>query len=135
MGVTSRVKTMVAPCRSPIKLEVSCEGASLTALGGVVLLFELLAAKRILVGLPRSVGSPAQGWSDAQMILAVPVLDVAGFDRVSDIEHLETDAGPCALLKRFEPKLPGMSRRAIARRFRGGSAARLAGPFPYGGRA
>ena len=111
---------MVTPYRSPIKLEVSQEGTAATARGGLVLLFEMLAAKRILVGLARSGGSPAQGWSDAQMILAVLVLNVAGLDRVSDIEHLETDAGLCALVKRFEPKLLGMSRRAIARRFRGG---------------
>ncbi len=84
---------MVQPYRSPIKLEVSREGAAATARGGLVLLFEVLAAKRILIGLPCTGGSPAQGWSDAQMILAVLVLNVAGFDRVSDIEHLEADAG------------------------------------------
>ncbi len=111
---------MVLPYRSPIKLEVSREGPAATARGGLVLLFEVLAAKRILVGLPRTGGSPAQGWSDAQMILAVLVLNVAGFDRVSDIEHLETDAGLCAMLGRFEAKLLGLSRRSIARRFRGG---------------
>ena len=111
---------MVLPYRSPIKLEVSREGPAATARGGLVLLFEVLAAKRILVGLPRMGGSPAQGWSDAQMILAVLVLNVAGFDRVSDIEHLEADAGLCAMLGRFEAKLLGLSRRAIARRFRGG---------------
>ncbi len=74
------------------------------------------------------------------MILAVLVLNVAGFDRVSDIEHLESDAGLCAMVKRFEPKLLGMSRRAIARRFRGGrcfpSARSLRGwPLPYSERA
>ena len=111
---------MVLPYRSPIKLEVSREGTATTARGGLLLLFEVLAAKRILAGLPRASGSPAQGWSDAQMILAVLVLNVAGFDRVSDVEHLEADAGVCAMLGRFEPKLLGLSRRSIARRFRGG---------------
>ena len=110
---------MVTPYRSPIKLEVSRQGTAATACGGLVLLFEVLAAKRILVDLPRTHGSPAQGWSDAQMILAVLVLNIAGFDRVSDIDRLEADAGLCAMLGRFEPKLLGMSRRALARRFRG----------------
>jgi len=114
------VKDVITRYRSAIKLEVSREGAAATARGGMVLLFEMRAAKRILVGLPRAGGSPTQGWSDAQMILAVLVLNVAGFDRVSDIEHLECDAGLCALVKRFEPKLYGISRRALARRFRGG---------------
>ena len=53
------------------------------------------------------------------MILAVLVLNLAGFDRVSDIKHLEVGTGLCAMLRRFEPKLLGMSRRAIAKRFRG----------------
>lgn len=54
------------------------------------------------------------------MMLAVVLLNVAGFDRVSDIDRLEGDAGLCALVGRFEPKLFGLSRRAIARRFWGG---------------
>ena len=111
---------MVTPYRSPIKLEMAREGTAATARGGLVLLFEVLAAKRILADLPRGEGSPAQGWSDAQMILAALVLNVAGFDRVSDIDHLETDAGICAMVRRFEPKLLGLSRRALAGRFRGG---------------
>ena len=86
MGVAGRVKNMVTPYRSPIKLEVPGEGPAATARGGLVLLFEMLAAKRILVGLRRAGGAPAQEWSDGQMILAVLVLDAAGFDRVSDIE-------------------------------------------------
>ena len=111
---------MVTPYRSPIKLEVARDGTAATARGGLVLLFEVLAAKRILAGLPRTDATPGRGWSDAQMILAVLVLNIAGFDRASDIEHLEADAGLCAMLGRFEPKLLGMSRRAIARRFRVG---------------
>lgn len=89
----------------------------MTARCGLVLLFEMLAARRILVGLPRADGSPVQGWSDAQKILAVLVLNVSGFDRVSDIEHLEADAELCAMVKRFKRKLLGISRRAIAKRF------------------
>ena len=111
---------MVTRYRSPIKLEVARAGPAATARGGLVLLFEVLAAKRLLCDLPRTVGSPSQGWSDAQMILAVLVLNVAGFDRVSDIDRLEGDAGLCALVRRFEAKLFGLSKRTIARRFRGG---------------
>ena len=55
---------MVTPYRSPIKLEVSREGTAATACGGLVLLFEVLAARRILVGFRRAGGSPAQGWSE-----------------------------------------------------------------------
>ncbi len=110
---------MVATYRSPVKLEVARAGTPATAHGGLVVLFEVLAAQRILAGLPRA-GGPAQGWSDGQMILAVLVLNLVGLDRVSDIDKLEADAGLCAMVRRFEPALLGLSRRVIARRFRGG---------------
>ena len=54
------------------------------------------------------------------MMLAVLLLNMTGLDRVSDIDRLEGDAGLCALVGRFEPKLFGLSKRAIAGRFRGG---------------
>ena len=70
----------MVPCyRSPIKLEVTRDGTAATARGGLVLLFEVLASRRILAGLPRCGGSPSQGWSDGQMMLAVLVLNVAGW--------------------------------------------------------
>jgi len=67
------------------------------------------------------------------MILAVLVLNIAGLDRVSDIDMLEADTGLCAIVGRFEPKLFGMSRHAIAKRFRGGRcfpSARLIRDWP-----
>ena len=119
-GVTNRVKNTISPYRSPIKFEVGQHASATTARDVLVLLFEAQAANRMPAGVPRTDATPGQGWSDAQMILTVLVLNIAGFDRVSEIEHLDADAGLCAVLKRFEPKLLGMSRRAIGRRFRGG---------------
>ncbi len=111
---------MVRGYRSAIRVTVERGGSASTARGGLVLVLELLASKRFLAGLPRLSGSPSQGWSDGQMILAVLVLNMAGLDRVSDIEVLEADRGLCALVRRFEPKLLGVSRGSLARRFRGG---------------
>ena len=54
------------------------------------------------------------------MMLAVLFLNIAGLDRVSDIEVLESDRGLCTLVRRFEPRLFGVSRGSLARRFRGG---------------
>ncbi len=53
-GITNRVKKMVTPYRSPVKLEVARSRMSATALGGVVVVLELLAAKRVLWPLYRS---------------------------------------------------------------------------------
>ena len=74
-GVTGRVKKMVTPYRSPVKLEVQRGGTPATALGGLLVLLELLAAQRILAGLPEAASSPSQGWSDAQTMLAVLALN------------------------------------------------------------
>ncbi len=120
LGVTNRVKKTVPRYRSPVKLEVAVAGPASTALGGVVVLLELLASRRVLAALPEAGGGRSQGWSDGQMMLAVLLLNVAGFDRVSDIDRLEADRGLCALVRRFEPRLFGVSRGSIARRFRGG---------------
>ncbi len=111
---------MLSTFRSPVKLEASREGTPATALGGLVVFLDLLAGTRLLAALPQADSSPAQGWSDGQMILAVMLLNVAGLDRVSDIERLEADAGLCALVRRFEPMVLGMSKRAFGARFRGG---------------
>ena len=78
LGVTNRVKKMVTPYRSPVKLEVARDGTPATALGGPVVLLEFLAAKRVAAALPESDGSPPQGWSNGQMILVVLFLDVPG---------------------------------------------------------
>ena len=70
---------MVTPYRSLVKLEVAREGTPATALGGLVVLLELLAATRVLAALPEAQGSPSQGWSDGQMILAALLPSGRGF--------------------------------------------------------
>ncbi len=85
-----------------------------------MLLLELLARGRILVGLGHTKGGPSQGWTDGQMILAVMSLNVAGLDRAADINQLEADRGLRQLVRRFEPQLFGMPRRVLRARFRGG---------------
>ena len=115
---TNQVKKMVASFRSPIELEVARDGPAETAHGGLVPLSEVLAAKHILDDLPRTVGGRSQDWGDAQLILVALVLNIAGLDRVSDVDRLEGDAGLCALVIRYvvnrrrRPPLSGSSFRS-----------------------
>ena len=93
-------------------------GAVVTASAGVVLVLELLSAKRLL---PQpALWDAGQGWTDGQMLLTVTLLNCLGLERVEDVEQLEADAGLCRLVRRNEKRLFGVGPRWFARRFRGG---------------
>ena len=60
-----------------------------------------------------------QGFTDAEMVMALVLLNLAGGDCVGDMEGLEGDEGLCRILDRV--KAQGMSpkqRRALERRWR-----------------
>lgn len=95
--------------------------AGLTALAGLPVYLDLA---RVL-GLSESVQKyvrvreGTQGYTDAQMITALALLNLAGGDCVDDLRVLEADDGFCRVLRRVE--LQGMKRRerrALERRWR-----------------
>ena len=60
-----------------------------------------------------------QGWTDKQMILSLLLLNLAGGDRVDDLEKLEGDDGFCKVLRRVEQKvMKRRERRELDRRWR-----------------
>ncbi|MCY4611745.1 MAG: transposase [Gammaproteobacteria bacterium] len=90
-----------------------------SAHGGVVLWLELLRRTGVLHELPVSVAG-RQGWTDGQMILAVALLNVVGYEHVSDVDALEEDASLCRLVRDYEEEMLGLPADMLARRFRGG---------------
>ena len=100
----------------PISIEFSDDMNSTTANGGVILVLKTLAE----TGMLSQLGALGQGWLEGQMRCAVLLLNILGLDRVSDIDKLEDDAALCTLMRKYEPKMFDISRRKIARRFRGG---------------
>lgn len=104
---------------SPVKVRIDDSGGPATALGGLVLVLRLLASTGILARLPRDL-KPGQGWTDGHMLLALVLMNVAGLDRVSDIDRLERDRGLRRLVRRFEPAILGRRRDSVGRRFRRG---------------
>lgn len=92
-----------------------------SAHGGAVLWLELLRRTRVLHDLPVRMAG-AQGWADGQMVLAVALLNVVGYERVSDVGALEEDASLCRLVRDYEEELLGLPAAALSRRFRGGRA-------------
>jgi hypothetical protein len=105
----------------PFKYEGEKKATGMTALGGLPAYLDLAQ----VIGLSKSVRkhlkvrSGGQGWTDAQMVLALVLLNLAGGDCVEDIKVLEADDGFCEVLKQAE--LHGLSRkvrRALMRRWR-----------------
>ncbi|MDE0342654.1 MAG: hypothetical protein OXK82_05695 [Deltaproteobacteria bacterium] len=91
--------------------------ASVTSRAGLVLYLELVLKPRLLADLP---AGRAQGWHDGQMMLALVLLNVAGLDSVSDIDRLEEDRGLARLVRSYEGRILGVSKRTLEARFRGG---------------
>lgn len=91
-----------------------------TALAGLPLYLELIETaglRQSIQGHVQVQGS--QGWTDAQVLIALLLLNLAGGESVDDLQILEKDAGLCAVLQRLEGR--GLFRkdwRELARRWR-----------------
>jgi hypothetical protein len=116
-----RGESIMAQGVLPFKYESEKKATGMTALGGLPMYLDL--AK--VVGLSKSVKkhlkvrTGAQGWTDAQMVLALVLLNLAGGDCVEDIKVLEADDGFCEVLKKAE--LHGLRRkvrRSLLQRWR-----------------
>ena len=92
-----------------------------TVHGGAVLWLEMLrrTGTGVLRKLPWRVAG-WQGWSDGQMLRAVLLLDVVGYERVSDMGELEKDRSRCRLVRDYEAELLGLPTASLAARLRGG---------------
>ena len=104
--------------RPPVEVVFQEMGAPVTASAGVVLLLDMLAARRVLPGPVGVELFTGQGWLEGQQMLAVALLNVLGLDRVEDVERLEADAGLCRLVRRYEKDLFGVGPRWFEMRFR-----------------
>jgi hypothetical protein len=116
-----RGESIMAQGVLPFKYEDEKKTTGMTALGGLPAYLDLAQ----VIGLTKSVQKHlkvrqgGQGWTDAQMVLALVLLNLAGGDCVEDIKVLEADDGFSEVLKKAE--LHGLSRkvrRALLRRWR-----------------
>ena len=91
----------------------------MTGLAGLPVYLDLMKA----MGLPKFIGSHLQvkqrGWTDAQMVLSLMLLNIAGGDCVEDLSKVEKDEGFCKLLRRVEQQgMRRRDRRELERRWR-----------------
>lgn len=104
-----------------INIEEEKREKNLTCLTGFLLYLELFEAIGLTALIDRhlKIKENRQGWRDAQIILFLLLLNLAGGESVSDIELLESDEGFCRILKHLELRgTVGRRREKIQRRWR-----------------
>ena len=112
---------MMAQGLLPYKYEIESRSSGVTAKAGLPVYLDLAN----VMGLWRSVGrhvharSGGQGFTDAQVVTALVLLNLCGGDCVDDLRTLEGDEGVCRVIRRAElDGLPRRRRREIERRWR-----------------
>jgi len=101
------------------KYEEEKGDTGMTGLAGLPVYLDLLQG----MGLPALIGRHLQvkqrGWTDAQMVLSLMLLNLAGGDCVEDLRTLEKDEGFCRILRRMEQQgMRRAERREVERRWR-----------------
>lgn len=105
----------------PFQYKEEKSSAGLTALGGLPLYLDLIAAMRLgeIIGRQVRIREGGQGWTAAQFILALMLLNLAGGDCVDDLERLNEDEGFARILEKAQKVgMRRQQRRAFLRRWR-----------------
>ncbi len=121
---------MVAQGVLPFQYEGEERVTGMTALAGLPVYLELFRALGLTQSVRRHVRvRPAQGWTDAEVVSSLVLLNLAGGDCVDDLAILEADEGFAAVLRRVASQgLRAPARKALKRRWRAGR--RRAVPSP-----
>jgi hypothetical protein len=103
----------------PFKYEEQRRSGGMTALGGLPVYLDLAH----VMGLSRSVEkhlavrAGRRGWTDAQVVTSLVLLNLAGGDCVDDLDILQADEGFCRVLRRAHMQgMPRKARRVLERR-------------------
>lgn len=103
------------------KYEVDHQGAGMTGMGGIGPYLDLACRSGMLRSIERHVKARKgeQGWTDAEVVLSLVMLNLVGGDGVEDVNRLESDEGFCRLLRKAVSH--GLSRkgcRGLKKRWR-----------------
>ena len=112
---------MVAQGVLPYQLEVETHKTSLTGLAGLPIYLDLahVVGLRDAITEHVQVRRGSQGWTDAQMVTTLILLNLAGGQSVEDLEKLESDRGFALVLHRVETfGMKRSERRRLERRWR-----------------
>ncbi len=110
----------------PFQYQAEKNDSGLTGFAGLPLYVELAAQSGLVGYINQTMKTKIRGWTDAEMILALVLLNLAGGDCIRDIERLEQDAGFRTLLIRFTTHgMKRKERRAFEKRWRKAKSRRL----------
>jgi len=121
---------MVAQGVLPFQYEEESRPDGLTALAGLPLYLDLLAA----AGLNKWIGRwlhvrPGRGWTDSEVVGALLLLNLAGGDCVDDLAILGKDEGFCRVVRKVALHgLRAAGRAALKRRWRGSQRGAVPSP-------
>ena len=91
------------------KYEEEKKETGMTALGGLPVYLDLASVMGIGDSLENHLHLKKQGWTDAQTVLSLILMNLAGGDCLEDLSRLEGDDGFCQVLRRIEHQ--GMKRQ------------------------
>jgi hypothetical protein len=102
------------------KYEVERQGGGMTGMGGIGPYLELACRSGMVRSIERHVKAGGeQGWTDAESVLSLVMLNLVGGDCVGDVDRLECDKGFCRLFsKAVSQGLSGKGRRGLKKRWR-----------------
>ena len=93
----------------PFQYQSEKNDSGLTGFAGLPLYIELASQSGLIQHINQTISTKIRGWTDAEMVLSLILLNLTGGDCISDIERLEKDAGLRTLLMRFATH--GMKRK------------------------
>ena len=113
---------MIAQGVLPFRYEAEPTVSGMTALAGLPTYLELAVVSGLTESIRRHLqvcAEQTQGWTDAQIVMPLVLLNVAGGDSVDDLRRLEKDEGFVKVLRRVELHgRPRQERREQERRWR-----------------
>lgn len=111
---------MMAQGELGFKYEVEHQGAGMTGMGGIGPYLDLACRSGMVRSIERHVKAQGeQGWTDAESVLSLVMLNLVGGDCVKDVERLESDEGFCRLFgKAVRQGLSRKGRMGLKKRWR-----------------
>jgi len=102
------------------KYEVENQGVGLSGMGGIGPYLDLACRSGMVRSIERNVKAGGeQGWTDAESVLSLVMLNLVGGDCVEDVDKLESDKGFCLLFsKAVRHGISRKGRRALKKRWR-----------------
>jgi hypothetical protein len=111
---------MMAQGELGFKYEVERQGGGMTGMGGIGPYLDLACRSGMVRSIERHVKARGeQGWTDAESVLSLVMLNLVGGDCVEDVDRLESDKGFCRLFsKAVSQGLSRKGRRGLKKRWR-----------------